>query len=225
MINKIKYYKDKNKNYFTSDRSDVINFCKKHSIDFTNKKILEIGCGSGLTLQKISLQYENVIVTGVDLYADEIVEGIDVKKDSLENYIASNNINEYDYILILDVLEHLLDPWETLIKINSNINSKTQLIISLPNVSDFIFINKLLFSNKFEYTSKGGIFDQTHLRFFTIKDMLRLFKVTGFKVLIYSPNYLYNNSVRKLLHYFSFGFLNRFYTLQYFFIINKKSDD
>ncbi len=221
MIEKIKYYKDKNESYFISDRSDILNFCKLNNIDFSNKKVLEIGCGSGLTLKKISEMYNGVQITGVDLYAENIVSGVNVVKDSLENFILNTSIDEYDYILILDVLEHLVDPWSTLSTIKNNINSKTNLIISLPNVSDFIFINKLLFYNRFEYTSKGGIFDQTHLRFFTLKDMNNMFFQTGFKVLIQSPNYFYNNSLRKILHFVTFGFLNRFYTLQYFFILSK----
>ena len=225
MYNKIKYYEDKNEDYFISDRSDILNFCKKNKIDFTNKKILEIGCGSGLTLKKISNLYNNVQVIGVDLYANNIVSDVIVIKDSLENFIKQNQLDDFDFILILDVLEHLIDPWETLIMINENIGSKTKLIVSLPNVSDFIFLNKLLFKNKFEYTSRGGIFDQTHLRFFTINDMRDMFDVTNFKIYSESPNYLHNKSIRKILHYFTFGFFNRFYTLQYFFILSKKEND
>lgn len=225
MNNKIKYYEDKNEDYFISDRTDVLNFCKKNKIDFTNKKILEIGCGSGLTLNKIRNSYNNVQVIGVDLYAENIINDVNVIKDSLENFIKQNKLDDFDFILILDVLEHLIDPWDILIKINENIKSKTKLIVSLPNVSDFIFIKKLLFKNKFEYTSRGGIFDQTHLRFFTINDMRCMFDVTSFKILSESSNYLHNKSFRKILHYLTFGFFNRFYTLQYFFILSKKEND
>ena len=222
---KIKYYDDKNDDYFISDRSDVLNFCKKHQINFSNKKVLEIGCGSGLTLKQIKTTYQNVDITGVDLYADNIVDDIKVIKDSLENFIINNNIEDYDYILILDVLEHLIDPWETLLIVKNNIKPSAKIIVSLPNVSDFIFIKKLLINNRFEYTSKGGIFDQTHLRFFTISDMKSMFKKCGFNIIFYAPNYLYNKSLRKILHYFLFGFLKRFYTLQYFFILEKKEND
>jgi 2-polyprenyl-3-methyl-5-hydroxy-6-metoxy-1,4-benzoquinol methylase len=225
MVNKIKYYEDKNTDYFISDRSDVLNFCRNYNIDFTNKKILEIGCGSGLTLKKISDTFNNVEVTGVDLYAENTVNGINVIKDSLENFLTNNKLDDFDFIFILDVLEHLIDPWETLQKINDNILNNTKLIVSLPNVSDFIFIKKLLFENKFEYTSKGGIFDQTHLRFFTIIDMRKMFKISKFEILYESQNYLHNKSIRKILHYITFGFLSRFYTLQYFFIIHKKTND
>ncbi len=221
MINTLKYYNDKNSDYFTSDRTDVLNFCKKNNINFDNKKILEIGCGSGLTLNKIRNSNNNTDVTGVDLYATDIINGINVQKLSLEEFIANNSLKDFDYILILDVLEHLIDPWDILIKINNDITNKTKLIISLPNVSDFIFFKKLLLKNSFGYTSKGGIFDQTHLRFFTENDMIQMFTATNFNILISSSNYLYNNSIRKYLHYLLLGFFRRFYTLQYFFILNK----
>ena len=55
------------------------------------------------------------------------------------------------------------------------------LIGSIPNVRYYRNLYNLLFKNDWKYEEKG-ILDATHLKFFTEKSLLRLFKKHNFKI-------------------------------------------
>lgn len=84
----------------------------------------------------------------------------------------------FDYILFVDVLEHLINPREVLCKAVSLLKDKGSLIISIPNIAHSAILLNLL-RNKFEYT-KLGLLDDTHLRFFTYNSVIELIDYCGF---------------------------------------------
>lgn len=79
---------------------------------------------------------------------------------------------EFDYIVFADVLEHLRDPAAVLRRCIPALKESGRIIISLPNVANWIIRLSLLFG-KFDYMDRG-ILDRTHLRFFTRKSVSRL---------------------------------------------------
>lgn len=79
---------------------------------------------------------------------------------------------EFDYILFADVLEHLRDPAAVLRRCIPALKESGKIIISVPNVANFIVRLSLLFG-KFDYMDRG-ILDRTHLRFFTLKSLKKM---------------------------------------------------
>lgn len=82
--------------------------------------------------------------------------------------------NKYDYIIILDVLEHIRNPKEVLEKLKDMLLESGVILLSIPNIAHNSVIMQLL-RDKFEYTSVG-LLDDTHVHFYTynsIKQMLR----------------------------------------------------
>lgn len=87
---------------------------------------------------------------------------------------------EFDYIVFADVLEHLRDPAAVLRKCIPCLKESGRIIISVPNIANWIIRLSLLFG-KFDYMDRG-ILDRTHLRFFTSRSLQQLMKEVSCKV-------------------------------------------
>jgi SAM-dependent methyltransferase len=79
---------------------------------------------------------------------------------------------EFDYIVFADVLEHLRDPVTVLRTCIPALKESGKIIISVPNIANFIVRLSLLFG-KFDYMDRG-ILDRTHLRFFTLRSLKKM---------------------------------------------------
>ena len=86
----------------------------------------------------------------------------------------------FDQILLLDVLEHLVSPFDVLEKLQNFLDTKGTFIVSIPNIAHMYPVTNLLKQN-FDYLD-SGILDSTHLRFFTWKTLADKFSKTGLKV-------------------------------------------
>jgi len=100
------------------------------------QRILDIGASSGVLLHTFQAAYDSEVV-GVEpgvayrSYAQE--RGLNIFP-SLEDLLQTNP-KRFDLICLLHVLEHLLDPVETLTKIRENLLSERGLIlIEVPNL-------------------------------------------------------------------------------------------
>lgn len=94
-------------------------------------KVLDIGCGDGLFLTML----EDNKSEGIDISEEGVKKCLDKGlKASLGDFSTGNlpfKDNEFDYIVMLDVLEHLYSP-EHLLK-EANRVSKRYVVISVPN--------------------------------------------------------------------------------------------
>jgi len=89
---------------------------------------------------------------------------------------------EYDFILCLDLLEHLIDPWSFVSELHKKLKPGGKVIASIPNIRTLRVLFNLLIKGKFEYADKG-IMDRTHLRFFTKSTIIQLMESNGmFKI-------------------------------------------
>lgn len=84
----------------------------------------------------------------------------------------------YDYIVILDVLEHLRSPEKVVKEFRRLLKQDGKLIVSVPNIAhNAVLIN--LFNNQFKYTELG-LLDRTHITFFTYGSIIRILQDAGF---------------------------------------------
>ena len=151
-----------------------------------NKKILDVGCATGLLGQKILCNNLPKYLGGIEInsqsareakrYYDKIVIG-DIEDLA---YLPFEN-NFFDIIICSDILEHLRDPLTVLKKLASYLKVGGFFLISVPNVA-FILIRKSLLFGNFNYTN-SGILDKNHLRFFTVKSLLGLLSKTDLRII------------------------------------------
>jgi 2-polyprenyl-3-methyl-5-hydroxy-6-metoxy-1,4-benzoquinol methylase len=92
---------------------------------------------------------------------------------------------EFDYVLFADVLEHVRDPAAVLHRCIPALKASGKIIISVPNVANFLIRLSLLFG-KFDYMDRG-ILDRTHLRFFTLRTLNKMMSDAMCRVLEVVP--------------------------------------
>ena len=84
---------------------------------------------------------------------------------------------KFDYIIFLDVLEHLLHPENVLKKCDNFLTDDGSIIFSIPNIAhNSVLID--LFNNKFKYTEMG-LLDNSHIRFFTYYQIIQTIERAG----------------------------------------------
>ena len=144
-------------------------------------RVLDIGCGRGLLGKE--LEKKGCCVQGVD-------EPFFAGDCALANFrsvdLSSDDIpcapDDFDYILLLDILEHL--DAERQYHLLDNIRSrsfqkKPTLIITTPNIA-FLPIRLLLLFGQFNY-GKRGILDQTHRRLLTFRSLGEMLRQSGYR--------------------------------------------
>lgn len=151
-------------------------------------RLLDIGCGEGVTSSLIRSQHPGLgWIGGVELVpaaaakAEKVLDQVwcgNLETLAFEQSIPAGSI---DAILCLDVLEHLVDPWQMVRRLSPLLHPEGHLIISVPNVRNWKFIRKLLFKGEFRYTD-AGLLDRTHLRFFVRDTARELSESGGLKV-------------------------------------------
>ncbi len=171
----------KNK-YQTNIRKDVINFIEENKINPTN--ILEIGGGGGFTAGELCKKFHcngtNIDINIPKENASNIDHiKLDMSKDKLNNVLESEN---FDLILALDVLEHIESTQDFMESILEIIKKETYIIFSLPNIKNIRVPYQIYIKNTFP-RNEQGIFDKTHLRWFTKKDIKFLLRKYNFNVI------------------------------------------
>jgi len=167
-------YIQKVNSYFSNVRHDLISFLPKKKVG----RILEVGAGSGDTLVEIKKRDLAGEVIGIELMK---LPGTNQGNPLIDRFIFADfetlqdqfEPNSFDVIICGDVLEHLIDPWAVVSKLNNLLVWDGLLIISTPNARYFEMFLNVFIKGSFHYTDHG-LFDKTHLRFFCKKDLVRL---------------------------------------------------
>ncbi|MDB2158895.1 MULTISPECIES: class I SAM-dependent methyltransferase [Clostridium] len=147
-------------------------------------RVLELGPSTGY-ITKYLTEELGCKVTCIEI--DE--EAAEIAKQYCEKMIVGNldqlNLEEilkekYDYVLMMDVLEHLYSPKTILRQITKFLNHDGVIWISVPNISHISIVQQLI-ENKFTY-GKWGLLDNTHIRFFTRNTIKNLFDELDYEI-------------------------------------------
>ena len=145
--------------------------------------ILEVGCAAGGTGRELKKR-PGVFVAGVENDPEAARMARKVLDDVVEGNIEEMDLpygeNSFDCILFADVLEHLIDPLAVLKKVRPYLKPNGTVVASIPNVQFYGVVHHLIEGN-WTY-QKEGILDETHLRFYTFKEMEKLFAEAGFEI-------------------------------------------
>jgi 2-polyprenyl-3-methyl-5-hydroxy-6-metoxy-1,4-benzoquinol methylase len=172
-------YKDKDEIYYNNPRAELLPF-----IPAGIKTVLDVGCGSGNFGQALKSSYK-CQVWGIEPN-DEAANAAKGKLDTVIHNVFLKDLPElqgkkFDAIFFNDVLEHLINPGEALRNCKELLAPDGCIIASIPNIRWYPVVLSLLRYKDFKY-QPFGVMDETHLRFFTKKSMIRLFEDQGYKV-------------------------------------------
>lgn len=179
-------------------RNDLL----KH-IAGTNLDILDVGCATGENGRFLLDHHIAKSVIGVELDVEmanqaknkiQKVFNDSIEKEEILTEIKNSN---FDIIILGDVLEHLIDPWKILRELATTLKPKGKIIISIPNVQHIdIFIN--VFVKGTWPLNSRGLFDKTHLRWFTKKDLESLITQAGLKVIRLERKFRFRDTLQSI---------------------------
>jgi SAM-dependent methyltransferase len=142
--------------------------------------VLDLGCASGYISELLAVRgYRVVGIERIGGIASCSPERVVFVEADLDNGVPGLG-QTFDFILCLDILEHLRDPMKLLCEIAPLMQPGGQLIASLPNSGNLYFRMNVLFG-RFPKHDRG-LFDRTHLHYYTWSGWLDLLSQAGFRV-------------------------------------------
>jgi 2-polyprenyl-3-methyl-5-hydroxy-6-metoxy-1,4-benzoquinol methylase len=145
----------------------------------TRATVLDIGSGPGGLARE--LRKKGCDVTVVDQHAPAVpTHDVKVITQDLDGPLRFDS-RPYEYLLMLDVIEHLKDPERFLEDLRKQFaHEPKKLILTTPNIA-FVIQRLMLLAGQFNY-GKAGILDRTHARLFTFRSIRYLLRDAGFQV-------------------------------------------
>jgi len=145
-------------------------------------RVLDLGCAGGYVGAALR-QRRGCRVTGVDRFP--LGPGVELDAfllHDLNDGPPAVVFSEFDYVLLLDVIEHLSSPEGFLDRLREALTlvPGTTMLVSTANIG-FVVNRLMLLIGQFNY-GKRGILDLTHTRLFTFESFRRLFEQAGFRV-------------------------------------------
>ena len=160
-------------------REDMLGYLPKEA-----RIILDVGCGEGGFGDLIKRQ-NNAEVWGIELFP-QAAERARAKLDRV--YVGNIEMDQFDLpdeyfdcIVFNDVLEHLHYPWDVLKQMKKLLKDNGHVLASIPNVRYYEHVKTLMLRGDWDY-EPSGILDRTHLRFFTLKSIKKVFEQSGYTV-------------------------------------------
>lgn len=172
-----------NRRGYSGARPDVVRLIAR-----APERVLDVGCGAGITARLIRDRYPNASVFGIEMdpvladkaraHSTRVFDGPlddEVVRTSLENAAP------FDLIICADVLEHMVDPAAALNHLATLMTDESYLITSLPNVRHISTFWSLAVRGRWPQNERG-IHDATHLHFYARGDIIALCRSAGFEL-------------------------------------------
>jgi len=150
-------------------------------------RVLDIGCGCGANAAEVRRMAPHAHLVGIEPSSAAAAiargQGFDeVHETDALSWLHASNAAPFDAVVLSDVLEHIADPVAMMKELARAPALRDAIwVISVPNYAVWYNRVRTLFG-RFRY-QWSGLFDRTHLRFFTRKSVHELFAYCGFDVI------------------------------------------
>ena len=170
-------------------------------IPVRSQRVLDLGCSSGSLGSAIKARQPATVV-GVELDPDYAADAEGVLDRVIcadaAAALARDDLGSFDCIVAADVLEHLIDPWAALERAVELLEPGGAAVVSLPNVRYAKTLLELVWRGRWP-REDAGLFDATHLRWFTDHDARALLEGAGLRVTGMHPSYWFSGRVLRLV--------------------------
>jgi trans-aconitate methyltransferase len=150
------------------------------------ERVVEVGCSSGAMGEAFLRTHPDCEYIGIEIVpefaevarercSEVVVANIEQMEDS-----AFEILFPTDCWIFGDVLEHLYDPWKTLKRLRASLSEDGCVVACIPNAQHWTVQGKLNIG-EFRYED-AGLFDRTHIRWFTRKTIIDLFASSGYEI-------------------------------------------
>jgi 2-polyprenyl-3-methyl-5-hydroxy-6-metoxy-1,4-benzoquinol methylase len=144
----------------------------------TARRVLDLGCATGATGAALKARQPAEVV-GIEIQPEYAREAAGVLDQVIvaDAQTPPDGLGTFDTLIAADILEHLVDPWTALRGYAQLLEPGGTAVVSLPNVahwSTYAALARGTWPRKAE-----GIFDASHLRWFTLRDARDLLTQAG----------------------------------------------
>ena len=184
--------------------------------------VLDVGCSVGALGASIKAS-TGAQVTGIEYSpamaaeAEKVLDRVFVGDATAVIDGTALEGMQFDAIIFADVLEHLPDPWLVLRRAVRLLSPGGRIIASLPNIRHLSTIYHLVVLGYWPYRDRG-IHDRTHLRFFTRRNVLELFRSANLEIESVDAKYRLverPHRINRFAKYFALPGLRGFLAFQY----------
>ncbi|MEH6552261.1 MAG: methyltransferase domain-containing protein [Pseudomonadales bacterium] len=212
---------------------DTFNSAIFESVPTDALRILDFGCDTGNLGAALKNQDSRRYVAGVEI-SNEPASIAESRLDRLYRFnVEKDPLPEdeepFDVIIFADVLEHLYDPQACLEKILPMLSEHGIVLCCIPNIQHHSIISGLL-RGDFQYKDTG-LLDRTHIRFFTLSGIQKMFLDAGYLPRnigeVSLPNEALCDDLAPVMEKLGCGVLNRknMNTFQYVFSAKKQPNE
>ena len=139
--------------------------------------VLDIGCGDGSLLEYLA-GTRGIRGYGVDVSEEAVrlakTRGVDA---TVANILHWDLEQKYDYIILSEVLEHLINPERVIVKVRDHFRQR--LLISIPNIGYYRHRLRLMFGR---FPVQWEWHPAEHLRYWTVTDFVEWLSELGLQV-------------------------------------------
>ena len=206
--------------YYAFARSEMVKY-----VPATARTILDVGCGEGLFARTLKQMVAGREVWGIELspaaatiaqrHIDRVLIG------DANSVLPSLPEAHFNCVVFNDVLEHMVDPETLLRSVERYLSRDGVVVCSIPNVRYFPVLLKLVLLKEWRY-EESGVLDRTHLRFFTIRSIKRMFEDLDLNVLTIEGINRINSWKAVLASVLSLGLLSDCRNLQYACVVKPR---
>ena len=153
-------------------------------------KVLDLGCGDGDYAKRLKDLGFDVIAGDIDIARFRYKNEIEFKHCDITKEMPFPD-NCFDYVLFMEVIEHLRNPYVVISEINRIIKKNGSLIISTPNILSLKSRFRFLAEGAYEYFRESPL-DQVknpkevvfnlHLVPYRYQELEYLLSASGFKI-------------------------------------------
>lgn len=164
---------------YSAGPTDVIRWAASQIVG--HSPVLDVGCGRG---------YLGSVAPGTEMYGVEIdperaedarASYAQVYEQSIDSFLADGpHRSRFGAVVCVDLLEHLLEPSETLASMKSILRPDGILVTAIPNVVH-ISSRVRVAKGHWRYADEG-LLDRTHLRFYTYYTAIELVTSAGYEI-------------------------------------------
>lgn len=166
--------------YYDFPRPEVV-----ARIEAKGQAILEVGCAAGAMGAALLSKGAREVV-GLEIVREAVA--VARRRLTAAYRFDVNALPElpypdayFDVLTFSDVLEHLPEPEAVVRHLRRWLRPGGQVVCSVPNVRHESVLTPLLVHGRFTYAA-AGILDRTHLRFFTLDSVQRMFTGLGLRL-------------------------------------------
>lgn len=167
---------------YTGVRADIYGLVPANAMN-----ILDLGCADGSLAAALKqenparwtagVEYSETLARRAAERLDQVLQG-DLNRPELLQALGER---KFDCVICADVLEHLQQPAQLLQHLQAHLTPDACVIVSLPNIRHLSAFIAIFWQGNFPRRQRG-IFDDTHLRWFTLRDGEQLLVDAGLKV-------------------------------------------